>query len=69
MNKLRGLALVPVVLALSLFTAGSASAAIVVTAAVASVGDAVTAITSVGVALIGAAAIVMALRWVKAMFF
>jgi hypothetical protein len=55
-------------LALAL-AASPAFAVIDVSEAVSSVGDAVTAITAVGAALIGAAAVVMALRWVKAMFF
>lgn len=54
----------------ALAIAGSpAFAAIDTTDALASVGDAVTALEAVGGALIGAAAVVMALRWVKAMFF
>lgn len=55
-------------LALSLFGL-QAVAAISTTEALASVADAETAITAVGGALIGLAAVAMALRWVKAMFF
>lgn len=48
---------------------GEASAAISTTEALASIADAETAITAVGAGLIGLAAVVMALKWVKAMFF
>lgn len=51
------------------FVPGVASAAIATTEALASITDAETAITAVGGALIGLAAVAMALRWVKAMFF
>lgn len=49
--------------------ASVAFAAVDTTEALASIADAETAIGAVGVALIGVAAVAMALRWVKAMFF
>ncbi len=49
--------------------AGPAFGAIDVGAATTAIGDASTAITTVGGLLIGLAAVAMALRWVKAMFF
>lgn len=52
-----------------LLPSSMAFAAVDTTEALASIADAETAIGAVGVALIGVAAVAMALRWVKAMFF
>lgn len=59
----------PVVGGVLAVASGSALAAIDTASALAAVEDAETAIVAVGGALIGLAAIGLALRWVKGMFF
>lgn len=74
MNKLRSIidgrtGLVIGTLGASLSVPAHAAAVLDVTAATAEIAGAGTAISTVGVAIIGLAALAMTIRWVKATFF